>query len=207
MLKLRSLRDNNRLILKLNKDNIDYYIKNTKKIIKYSDNHKLELEVYYNKKKLTDKDLDNENINIRDMFTIMQAINIKDKYKRYEYIYDIVCSYLDNLISTNYCEFINDVCIRDRLNGTNHKNGCCECKGRGKCKYLVNSICIEKSCMACKLFTCKVLREKGIVHSLNDYVLTKYFFTNKQKDILRFSYWTPKKVILDRLVNNKYVRP
>ncbi|MBR3661139.1 MAG: hypothetical protein IKN63_04450 [Bacilli bacterium] len=208
MLNLRNFKSNGKLILKLSKDNIEYFINKTKRIIKYCDKHKLNLEVYYDNKMLNDKDLEKKlDKNIRDIITIMKAINIKDKYKRYEYIYDTVCSYLDELISTNYCDFKNDICIRDRLKGTNHKNGCCECLGRGKCKYLIDSVCTEKSCMACKLFTCKTLREKGIVHNLNDYVLIKYFFTNKQKDILRFSYWTPKEIILDRLVKNKYVRP
>jgi len=209
MLKLRNMKKDNKLILKLNKDNINYYLKNTKRIIKYCDNKKIIIEIYYNNIKL-DEEMLNKKIdtNIRDFITIMHAINIKDKYKRFEYIYDTVCNYLDErIINENYCEFVNDECIRDRLKGNNHKNGCCECKGRGKCKYLINSLCTEKSCIACKLFTCKILREKGIKHDLNDFVLTKYFFTGKQKDILRFSYWTPKKIILDRLIKNKYVRP
>ena len=208
MLSLRSLKKEKQLILKLNKNNIDYYIKNTRKIIKYCDKYKLNLEIYYNNKKLTDNNLSkNTDNNIRDIITIRHAINIKDKLERYEYIYNTICSYLDKDLENHYCDFINDVCIRDRLNGTNHKNGCCECIGRGKCKYLINSKCIEPTCLACKLFTCKVLREKGIVYNLNDYVLTKYFFTNKQKDILKFSYWTPKNEVINRLLKNKYIRP
>ena len=209
MLKLRKLRENNKLIIKLNKDNLNYYFRNIKRIIRYCDHYNLFLELYYNNIKLNDskvnKNIDND---IKDLITIMNAINIKDKYKRYEYIYDTVCSYLDNIITKeNYCEFINDQCIRDRLKGNNHKNGCCECKGRGKCKYLIDSVCTEKSCMACKLFTCKILKEKGIKHDLNDFLLIKCFFSRRQKDILEFSYWTPKKVVIDRLIKNKYVRP
>ena len=118
-----------------------------------------------------------------------------------------VNKYLDERINTNYCEFKNDICIRDRLKNNNHKNGCCECKGRGKCKYLIDSKCTLGNCMACKLFTCHTLKKKKIIHNINDYPLTKYFFTNKQKDILRFSYWTPREIVLDRLIKNNYVRP
>lgn len=197
-----------KLIINLDDENIDKHIKNTKKIIKVCDKKKLNLELIYNKKVLSKNDL-KKNIpnNLKDIITIMIAINEKDKYKRYEYIYDTVCGYLDERIKTNYCEFKNDICIRDRMKNNCHKNGCCECKGRGKCKYLIDSVCTLNNCMACKLFTCKILREKGIVHNIDDYVLTKYFFTNKQKDILRFSYWTPREIVLDRLINNKYVRP
>ena len=194
-----------KLIINLTDDNINKHIKNTKKIIKLCDKNNLELQLIYNDKKLTNKDIKNEKL--RDIVTIMNAINIKDKYKRYEYIYNTVCSYLDERINTNYCEFKDDICIRDRLKNNNHKNGCCECNGRGKCKYLIDSKCTLGNCMACKLFTCKTLRKKGIIHNINDYALTKYFFTNKQKDILKFSYWTPKEIILDRLMTNTYVRP
>ena len=207
MINLRKLRLDNKLIIKLNKDNIDYYLKNTKKIRKYCDRNNLYLELYYDNKKII-KLKEFNNLKIRDMFTIKEAINIKNKKERYIYIYDTVCSYLDDIIKkNNYCDFKDDVCIRDRLNGSYHKNGCCECLGRGKCKYLINSVCTEKSCLACKLFTCHILELKGFKQRINDYVLIKYFFTIKQKDILQFSYWTPKDIVIDRLLKNKYVRP
>ena len=196
-----------KLILYLDDNNISKHIKNTRKLIRICDKKNLELELYYNNKKLTNKDI-NINNDIKDIITIKTAINIKDKYKRYEYIYDTVCSYLDEKIEKeNYCMFKNDMCIRDRLKNNNHKNGCCECKGRGKCKYLIDGVCTMKTCMACKLFTCHTLKLLGIKQDINDYVLTKYFFTNKQKDILRFSYWTPKEIVMDRLMTNTYVRP
>lgn len=36
----------------------------------------------------------------------------------------------------------------------------------------------------------------------NDFVFTKCFFTNRQKDILQFSYWTPKELIIEKLVKS-----
>ena len=193
-----------KLTINLTDDNISKYIKDTKKLIKQCDKNNLELEFIYNNKKLTVKD---KNDKLRDIIDIMTAINIKDKYKRYEFIYDTVCNYLDEKINTNYCQFKDDICIRDRQKNNNHKNGCCECKGRGKCKYLIDSKCTLGNCVACKLFTCHTLKKMGIKEAINDYVLTKYFFTTKQKDILRFSYWTPREIVLDRLITNTYVRP
>ena len=193
-----------KLTINLADDNINKYIKDTKKLIKKCDKNNLELELIYNNKKLTSRD---KNGKLKDIIDIMTAINIKDKYKRYEFIYDTVCNELDKRINTNYCQFKDDICIRDRQKNNNHKNGCCECTGRGKCKYLIDSKCTLGNCMACKLFTCHTLKKLGIKENINDYVLTKYFFTTKQKDILRFSYWTPREIVLDRLMNNKYVRP
>lgn len=97
-------------------------------------------------------------------------------------------------------ENVDDICVKYRRKGSDHKNGCCECKGRGKCKYLIDSVCTMKSCMACKLFTCHTLKTMGITQSINDFVLTKYFFTSKQKDILQFSYWTPKEIVMEKLM-------
>ena len=188
-----SIKDN-KLILSVNKENIFKIIKHTKKWIKLCDKKNLELEIKY----------DGEENN--DLEMIKTAINIKDREKRYNYIYDTVCKILDDRICTeNYCEFENDVCIRFKKENPNHKNGCCEWKGRGKCKYLINSECTMKTCMACKLFTCPFLyKEKGIRQRINDYVLIKYFFNRNQKYILECSFWTPKEIVMKRLLANKF---
>ena len=185
---------NNTLIININNDNYNKIIKKTRRYIKLCDkkNLKFKYETDLNKEELKD---------------IEKAINIKDKKERIEFIYDKICLDLDKKINTNYCEFENDICIKYRYKNSNHKNGCCECKGRGKCKYLIGSTCTMKTCMACKLFTCKTLRKKGIKHNINDYIIGKYFFTRKQKDILRYSFWTPKEIVIDRLLKNKYIKP
>lgn len=171
---------------------IEKTIKNTKKIIRLCDKKNLELAIEGN----TNHDLE----------MIKTAVNIKNKEDRYNYIYDTVCKILDDrIINENYCEFENDVCIRFKKENPNHKNGCCEWKGRGKCKYLVDSVCTMKTCMACKLFTCKFLeKEKGIKQNINDFVLTKYFLNKNQKYILECSFWTPKEIVMKRLLSNDF---
>ena len=62
-----------------------------------------------------------------------------------------------------------------------------------------------KTCMACKLFTCPFLyKEKGIRQRINDYVLIKYFFNKNQKYILECSFWTPKEIVMKRLLANNF---
>ena len=178
---------------------IDVYdnkiLKRIKRVIKICD--KKNYNVKFNIK-IKDKKLEN------DLTNLEKAISIKDKKERYSFIYDVICKDLDNKISSNYCEFKNDICIRDRQKENNHKNGCCECIGRGKCKYLINSECTMKSCMACKLFTCHYLRKKRIKHNINDYILSN-FFDRKEKYILENSFWTPKEIVIDRLLKKEYI--
>lgn len=200
-MKLSDYIKDNKLVIRINDDELDSIIKNTKRFIRICDKNNFFLEFIYNDKVLNEKMLLKDiSDNLRDVITIMHAINLKNKEERYNYIYDTICFYLDEKIKTNYCEFKDNICIKYRNKNSNHENGCCECKGRGKCKYLIDGVCTMKSCMACKLFTCKTLRKMGIKENLNDYVLAKYFFNTKEKDILRFSYWTPKEIVMDKLL-------
>ena len=186
-------------IIDIDNSNIEKIIKKTKSIKNKCDKNNLKLK--FNIK----EDIKDE-ILLRDIKSIETAINLKTKEERYNYIYDTVCKYLDNrIINENYCEFKDDVCIKFREEDPSHKNGCCEYSDRGKCKYLIDSVCTMKTCMACKLFTCKYLyKHKGIRQRINDYVLIKYFFNNNQKYILECSFWTPKEIVMKRLLANNY---
>lgn len=198
---LKKMVYDNKLILQINDDNVEDMIKYTKSIIKFCDKNGLTIELIYNGKKIDEKYLNKDISNkLRDIITIMHAVNIKNIEERYNYIYDTVCSYLDERIKTNYCEFKDNICVKYRKKGSNHENGCCECKGRGRCKYLIDGVCTMKTCIACKLFTCHTLKKMGITQNINDFALTKYFFTAKQKDILQFSYWTPKEIVMENLM-------
>ena len=198
-------KEKNRILkLKLTEGNIDDVYKSLPKIVKVC-NKKYKIELFYNndfvdiycitENSITDKRL-------IDIIEVVHAINLKNIREKFNYIYDAVCAKLDERRKTNYCEFENDMCVRDRKRGNDHNNGCCECKGRGKCQYLDHGVCTLDSCMACKLFTCPTLKTMGITQSINDFVLTKCFFTNRQKDILQFSYWTPKELIIEKLVKS-----
>ena len=192
----------NILKLELNDDTKDNIYNSLPNIIKVC-NKKYMIDLYYNNEKIDINYITKNNVlnnKLIDIIEVSHAINLKNEKDKFDYIYDTVCNKLDERIKTNYCEFKDDICVKYRKKGSNHKNGCCECKGRGKCKYLINSECTMKSCMACKLFTCYTLKTMGIIQNINDFVLTKYFFTNKQKDILQFSYWTPKEIVMEKLM-------
>lgn len=190
---------NNIFKLELTDEAIDDIYLSLPKIIKVC-NKKNIVELYYNNEKI-DIDYINNNTDkkVIDIIETIHAINLKDTKEKFNYIYEAVCAKLDERIKTNYCEFKDNICVKYRKKGSNHENGCCECKGRGKCKYLIDGVC-TMSCMACKLFTCHTLKTMGITQNINDFVLTKYFLTTKQKDILQFSYWTPKEIVMEKLM-------
>ncbi|MBQ3474649.1 MAG: hypothetical protein IJH20_00540 [Bacilli bacterium] len=169
----------------------EYSVSELKKIVKLCDKNNLQLVL---------------NSKNEDLGMVKQALTYKDKEQRYNYIYDAICKKLDDrIINENYCEFENDVCIRFRKENPDHKNGCCEWSGRGKCKYLKDSVCTMKTCMACKLFTCKFLeKEKGIKQSINDFLVAKVFFNKNQRYILECSFWTPKPIVMKRLLANNF---
>ena len=110
----------------------------------------------------------------------MHAINIKEKSKRYSFIYDTVCDYIDKkYLECNYCDFKDDVCVFFRNHPKiMHKDGCCYSDARGGlCENLKNHRCQIKS-ISCKLYSCEYLRNKKVYFKIKDIPLLKYFFSN-----------------------------
>ena len=143
------------------------------------------------------KEKDQRIINI---YHIEKAINIKDKKQRYEYIYDVVCNYLDESFQKgNLCEFINNQCLSDRNKKFKKNCGCCCTNNNNICKYLKNGSCTIK-CISCKLFTCPILKRKKIKFRIKNIPLLNYFFNIRQKEVLVCTFFTPKEKIIEKLI-------
>ena len=56
-------------------------------------------------------------------------------------------------------------------------------------------------------YLARKLRKKGINEKASNYLPLKVFFTSKQRDILTYSFWVPKNVVIKRLLDNKFVMP
>ena len=80
-----------KLVVEIKNNNYKKVIKKTRKILNICDNENKKLEIINNGKLITKED------NI-ELYNIMHAINIKDKSKRYSFIYDTVCDYIDNKV-------------------------------------------------------------------------------------------------------------
>ena len=121
-----------------------------------------------------------------------------------------MCNYLDSEFAKNICDFQNDKCGEKRK--TNSLVGCCRpykskmlglllassCNRVAVCKYLIDKKC-SVECISCKLFTCDYLHNKGVQFKLKDIELLKDF-NIVQKYIIKYSVFTPKEKILNRLL-------
>lgn len=160
---------------------------------------------YKKLKKLKDKNVFLENVFKTDEEkAFISAFNEKDLKKRYSFIYDYMCNYLDKNVCV-FCDFKCDKCVANRLNKSVHKkNGCCYFRKDGFCKYLKNRKCMNPN-ISCKLFMCsyverKILKKKSIP---KNYLLLNYFFNRKQQELLKRSYKMKKQDLIDLLMKNK----
>lgn len=177
----------------LTNQNIDKVYKNMNKIIgKYQKRYLINLEYT---EEIEDKKKKKE------IEEVIKAINLKDRRKRYTYIYDTICSKLDN--NGPNCNFKDNVCekYRDRC----HYNGCCESTKNGKCNYLGDDGCKIK-CISCKFFICDYFKkqDRALVKNPNSFLLSKYFFNLEQKMILTFTFFTKEEEIIDKLLQAKF---
>ena len=191
----------------------DIYIKDDKKfysnIRKYANKKKVRLHLLIDDKDIiNDKGLNRkkfDNMEYRYKVYCIHAVNIKDSRKRYSYIYDIVCDYLDyQFIDLNVCGFKDNVClgVKNKSHCPESKNGCCYGTNRGLCKKYVNGKCTIKS-ISCKLFTCRYLRKQDVMFKINSIPLLKYFFNPMQKFILWDSIFKDKDAIIELLMKYK----
>ena len=85
----------------------------------------------------------------KEMIEIIEALNIKNRYKKIYFILDNACNYIDDYYKDfDTCKFKNSKCICYRNKNINYTNGCCR-----KCLYQSSNGCTTKN-VACKLFLC-----------------------------------------------------
>ena len=146
-----------------------------------------------------------ENNNVINMYNSINAFLIFDKKKKFNFLYDTVCDYLDSeFVKNNYCDFKDNICIAKRNHLSKRKEmGCCYrftgFMGSGKmvlCDKLGDKGCLDK-CITCKLFTCKYLKKK---FKIKEICLLDYFFNPIQKFIIKISYFKTKDKIMKKLL-------
>ncbi len=170
--------------------------------------------LYGNKKILAIIPEDIDEYYEKELIKVFYALEINNLKERYEYIYDSICMELDNeFIKNNFCDFKDNKCIANRLGKAKHEEmGCCYSFRYSKspfelitdvkiCEYLENKSC-STSCITCKLFTCKYLREQGIKFDINKFILSS-FFTRKQIDVLTDNFFKKKEDIINKLLRVK----
>lgn len=189
----------------INEQDYKRIIKNFKKLkYKYMKHHKssdIEIKVI------------NFNSNSKkhlDFMNAIKAIMQENKKQMYSFIYDVVCTYLDDFfVNKNVCDFHNDICGEKAT--TSCTVGCCK-HFKNKilgpilftnnwvvCEYLKDKRC-SAQCIACKLFTCDYLKRKGVNFKPKDIFLIDTFFNPIQKYFIKYKVFTPKEKIIKLLL-------
>ncbi len=132
----------------------------------------------------------------KELNIIVDALNIKNNYKRLKYIINETCDYIDNYYKdSNPCKFKNNKCICHRNLKKDYINGCCR-----KCKYQSNKGCTTKN-IACKLFYCsqaelnvlklnsKDIKILKLLNPIERYIVSNDYFCNINKVIFELYFW------------------
>ena len=142
----------------------------------------------------------------------LEALLQEDTYKEYEVIYDYICDELDRKFADNsICQFKDDRCVANRKYKDKAKiMGCCySFKYNGLyfsdvklCEHQKDRKCDVK-CLGCKLFTCDYLRNHGIRFTLNKMPIALAFFTKKQRELLRTTFFVSKETVIETVMKGK----
>lgn len=195
-----------------------YIIKNIEKLFILSNKFKKNLEFNYLKRKIIALLYCNNSIYLNDILNALKVILLPTREKKNEFIYDTVCTYLDNEFKKcNICDFKNDQCVANRAGrcGKHTTMGCCYSfdyasiyeprlvKNVKLCKYMKNKSC-STSNISCKLFTCTYLREKNIKFDTRKILLLDCFFNSKQHEVIRSNFFRSREEILNKLLEKNH---
>ncbi|MBR3161497.1 MAG: hypothetical protein IKF19_02045 [Bacilli bacterium] len=121
---------------------------------------------------------------------IVKALNIKNRIKRIDYVYDSACSYVDDYWNDkNICGFVNNKCHTQKGKNSKFENGCCR-----RCFYQSNKGCITSN-LTCKLYFCEEVKKRYTVPTYKDIKILK-LLTFRQRIVLNHDYFSSREEIL-----------
>ncbi len=139
------------------------------------------------------------NINERNIDYITNALNMKNRKKRIEYVYDQSCKLIDwKNKGINICGFENGKCWVQRKIKNGKCNGCCR-----KCIYQTSNGCSTKN-LSCKLFNCTEVRSRYNVIRYNDLILLK-LLSKKNQIIIKSDYFSKREDVLKDLYSYSFI--
>ena len=122
------------------------------------------------------------NLDDEECKAIVEALNIKKRKKRIEYIYDYCCNRIDKFYEgKNVCGFTNNKCIIQQAPNCKYKNGCCRL-----CIHQSSTGCKTKN-LTCKLFYCSSVTQKYEVIKFKDLKILK-MFSLRQKLMIKIRF-------------------
>lgn len=174
------------------------------RLIRFMISKKNSFKFEYNGK-LYNKEIKTDNLEVKQVSLLVEALNIKDRKRRLTFVYDKSCDLLDgDFYGKNLCEFKNNRCMHDRLHAKS-MDGCCRSNDdKKKCPYIKNHRCQTK-CLACKFHVCYCLKKKGIRYHVNDIYLIKYLYSWKQKLIIWCNFFLSREENLKDVYKNSII--
>ena len=131
-----------------------------------------------------------------EVINIINALNIKNRFKRVEFIYDYCCKKLDSFYEgKNICEFKDNKCIVQQGPNCKFCNGCCRL-----CRFQTTSGC-QTSNLSCKLFYCDTIQNKHTTIKYKDLKILK-LLSLRQKMIVNDNFFAHRKEFLLELKVN-----
>ncbi len=167
---------------------------------------KKEQKIYDKTQKYLEK-INEKNIE-QKMKIVESALKIKDIEKRYSYLYDLICDYLDQEFKEkNICDFCDGICKRRRdmidrnIKKDTYENGCCySYYKKESCKHLIPGKECQIKNIGCKIFTCYYLKKNGYRYKLNNIYLSRYFFNSRQKFYMESTFFVDKDEIMKEII-------
>ena len=133
-----------------------------------------------------------------EYINIVNALNIKNRFKRIKYIYDTACEQIDNHNKENNinCEFKCGKCLAHY--DTRFYNGCCRV-----CRFQSKHGCTTKN-LTCKLFFCSPIRNKYKTLTFSDVKLLKCL-SKKNQIIVNGNFFASRNSFLFVLYTGSFV--
>lgn len=123
--------------------------------------------------------------------TVVNALNIKNRKERIEYIYDEGVNYINKYYSDDLCQFKDGQCIAQRKDGSGHKNGCCR-----YCRIVTENGC-PSSNLSCKLIYCKTALGNIKLLRLRDIPILKCLSITQRMILKASFYYTREEILKD----------
>ncbi|MBQ7789911.1 MAG: hypothetical protein IJ399_01455 [Bacilli bacterium] len=143
---------------------------------------------YFNTRFVVKNSLNDEMIDY-----IIKGLNLKNRKKRIEYIYDVSCKIIDDSVGkTNICGFKNGKCYVQRKLKDSNCNGCCR-----KCLYQTNKGCSSKN-LSCKLYNCSEVKKRYKVIEFEDLKILR-LLSLKNQFLIKSDYFIKREDFLKDL--------
>lgn len=130
-------------------------------------------------------------IDDKQIIAIIEALNIKKRRKRLEYIYDYCCKTVDKFNDgKNICGFQQNKCIMQQTPECNFTDGCCRL-----CIHQHGKGC-ETSNLSCKFFYCDAVTNNHKVLRYKDFPILK-ILTLRQRLMVKDNFFSTREEILN----------